>query len=289
MDTGAFIIRHLAEVAKVSNKNVISIGGTVIAIAIALGHSSKLPTLEPHFLGGHLDLGTLHHMHIIDTRGATIRYSHHGATLFTLPNVEHTTIANKRNWNYDCRIIRANVLSVEEQLPANKDAEYDEEEGEDDDEEEGNDVDAGRRGPAPKDIHVEEAAISSPQPPLHPPFHHEMGGFSSSSAAYMPLDPTFLHSFSALQIEVSSIRGDYTGLRDDFHHLSDRMDSFDAGITYFRGFADRQEERGQRRIQREEERAMREALEYEERRRMNELFWRQSESIRQMEERLRAF
>ena len=34
---------------------------------------------------------------------------------------------------------------------------------------------------------------------------------------------------------------------------------------------------------------MREALEYEEHRRMNELFWRQSESIRHMEERLRAF
>ena len=34
---------------------------------------------------------------------------------------------------------------------------------------------------------------------------------------------------------------------------------------------------------------MREVREYEERRRMNELFWRQLESIRLMKERLRAF
>ena len=145
MDTGAFIIRHLAEVAKVSNKNVLSIGGTVTAIAIALGHTSKLPTLEPHFLGGHLDLGSLHHMHIIDTRGATIRYHHHGATLFTLPNVERTTVNNKRNWNCDRCIIRATVLPAEEQLPADEDAECDEKEDEDVDEEEGDDVDAGLR------------------------------------------------------------------------------------------------------------------------------------------------
>ena len=116
-----------------------------------------------------------------------------------------------------------------------------------------------------------------------------MGGSSSSSAAYMPLDLTFLHSFSALQMEVSGLRGDYTGLRDDLHHLSDRMDSINASITYFRGFVECQEEREQRRTQREEERAMREAREFEERRRMNELFWRQSESIRQMVEPLRAF
>jgi len=34
---------------------------------------------------------------------------------------------------------------------------------------------------------------------------------------------------------------------------------------------------------------MREVCEYEERRRMNELLWRQLESIRQMKERLRSF
>ena len=50
MDTGA----------KVSNKNVISTGGTITAIAIALGHGSRLLTLEPHFIGGHLDIGTVH-------------------------------------------------------------------------------------------------------------------------------------------------------------------------------------------------------------------------------------
>ena len=69
IDTGAFIICHLADVAKVSNKNVICIGGTVTAITIALGHSSMVSTLKPHFLGGRLDIGTLHHMHIIDHLG----------------------------------------------------------------------------------------------------------------------------------------------------------------------------------------------------------------------------
>jgi len=52
MDTGALVIRHLTEVAKTSNKNVISVGGTITAIANALGYSSRLSTLEPHFLGG---------------------------------------------------------------------------------------------------------------------------------------------------------------------------------------------------------------------------------------------
>ena len=58
IDTRAFIIRHLAEVAKLSNRNCISIGGTVTAITIALGHGDRLSHLEPHFLGGHLDVGT---------------------------------------------------------------------------------------------------------------------------------------------------------------------------------------------------------------------------------------
>jgi len=97
IDTGAFIIGHLAEVAKTSNKNFISVGGIITAIANALGYSSWLSTLEPHFLDGHLDLVTLHHIHIIDTRGDTIRYPHHKTILFTLPSVERTPIANKRN------------------------------------------------------------------------------------------------------------------------------------------------------------------------------------------------
>ena len=67
------------------------------------------------------------------------------------------------------------------------------------------------------------------------------------------------------------------------------MDSIEEGVSHFRGYIDRQEQRELRRIQREEERAMREAREYEDHRRMNELLWRQSESIRQMEERLRSF
>ena len=60
-------------------------------------------------------------------------------------------------------------------------------------------------------------------------------------------------------------------------------------MSHFRGYIDRQEQRELRRIQREEERAISEAREYEERRQMNELLWRQSETIRQLDESFRSF
>ena len=78
-------------------------------------------------------------------------------------------------------------------------------------------------------------------------------------------------------------------MRADLGRLSGRMDCIEEGVSYFRGFVDCQEEREHWRIQRGEERGMREAREYEERRQTNELLWRQSESIRQMEEGLRSF
>lgn len=284
IDTGAFIIRHLAEVAKPSNRNVLSVGGTITAIAIALGYSSRLSSLEPHFLGGYLDLGTLHHMHIIDTRGDTIRYPHHKTIVFNLPNLQRTTVANKRNWNCDGRIVRATVLPSEEQLAADLDLDEGEEGEESEEEsEEGDDapeVAAEGSGAPPPHAPI-------PPPPIHPPFTHSMGE-SSSSAAYMPLDPTFLQSFSSLQMEVSGLREGFSGMRHDIQRISGRMDSIEEGVSHFRGYIDRQEQRELRRIQREEERAMREAREYDDRRRMNELLWRQSESIRQMEERLRS-
>ena len=59
VDIGAFILRHLAEVAKATHENVISVGATITAIAESLGHSSKFHTLESHFLGGVLDIATL--------------------------------------------------------------------------------------------------------------------------------------------------------------------------------------------------------------------------------------
>ena len=65
-------------------------------------------------------------MHIIDSRGDTIRYPHHKAILFTLPSVERTMVTNKRNWNCDQRIIRATILPKEEQLAADDDIESDE-------------------------------------------------------------------------------------------------------------------------------------------------------------------
>lgn len=284
IDTRAFIIRHLAEVAKPSNRNILSFGSTITATA--LGYGSRLSSLEPYF-----DLGTLHHMHIIDTRGATIRYPHHKQILFTFPDLQRTTISNKRNWNCDQVINRVPVIPTETQLAADEALLLDEEGDVDLDEEgDGDDIDIDQPAPEPQSEapHGEEESIPPPPPPFHPHTSHEAGG-SPSSASYMPLDPAFLQSFSNLQMEVSGLRDGFTGMRADLGRLSGRMDSIEDGVSYFRGFVDRQEERERRRIQREEERAMLEAREYEERRRMNELLWRQSESIRQMEERLRSF
>jgi len=210
-------------------------------------------------------------MHIIDTRGDTIRYPHHKTILFTFPNAERTAVANKRSWNCNRVIIRATVLPREEQLVADEDLEVDEGGDEEYDEaEEEEDIDAGQGEPELEDTPAADVTIPPPQPPLYPPFTHEMGG-SSASAAYMPLDPTFLQSFSNLQVEVSGLREGFTGISADPRHLFGRMDSIEEGVSYFRGFIDRQEEREKQRIQREEERAMREAREYKEHRRTNEL------------------
>ena len=99
IDTGAFIIRHPAEVAKTANKNVISIGDTITAIVIDLGYGDRLSHLKPYFFGCHFDVGTLHHMHIINTRDDTIWYLHHKQILLTLPNIGRTIVTNRRNWN----------------------------------------------------------------------------------------------------------------------------------------------------------------------------------------------
>ena len=125
-----------------------------------------------------------------------------------------------------------------------EDIEFDEEGDEEYDEEEEEDLDAGQGDPEPTTAHAEEAAIP---PPL--PFTHDMGG-SSSSATYMPLDPTFLQSFFNLQMEVSTLRKGFTGMRADLGHLSGRIDSIKEGVSYFRGFVDRKEEREHRTAQR---------------------------------------
>ena len=77
-------------------------------------------------------------------------------------------------------------------------------------------------------------------------------------------------------------------MQSNFHRAG-RMDSIEEGVSYFRGYVDRQEAREEQRMCREEEWAMREAREYEERRRMNELLWQQSEAIRQLEQRFASF
>jgi len=56
---------------------VIGIGGTITTIIEALGHSEKFSSVEPHFLGGSLDIATLTNMCILDTKGGTIKYPLH--------------------------------------------------------------------------------------------------------------------------------------------------------------------------------------------------------------------
>jgi len=87
----------------------------------------------------------------------------------------------------------------------------------------------------------------------------------------MPLDPTYLQSFPNLHMEVSRFREGFTGMRADLGRLYRRMYSIEEGVSYFRGFVDRQAEREHRRIQREEEWVMMEAREYAERWQMNAL------------------
>ena len=86
-DNGVFIICNLVEVAKTTHENVIGAGGTVTAIIQALGHEGKFGSLKPRFLGGSLDITTLTHMTIIDTKRGTNKYSRHKQFLFTFLEV----------------------------------------------------------------------------------------------------------------------------------------------------------------------------------------------------------
>ena len=204
VDIGAFILRHLTKVAKTTYENVISVGASITAIAKSLGHNNKFYSLESHFLRGVLDIAILANMSILDTRGGTIKYPQHKQTLFTFPAVARTAIANKRNWNCDRVIIRERVLP-----PEQEDAQEEEEESE-----EGEEGDEENEGD-------EEAQAP---PPSGNPY-------------------TFLQSFAILQVDVASLREGYTEMQSDFHRLAGRMDSIEEGVSYFRGYVDRQEAR----------------------------------------------
>lgn len=51
-------------VAKTTHQNVTGVGGKITALAQELSHSGKFGFLEPHFLGGNLDIATLVHVAI---------------------------------------------------------------------------------------------------------------------------------------------------------------------------------------------------------------------------------
>ena len=203
-----------------------SVGAIITAIAESLGHSNKFHSLESHFLGGALDIATLAHMSILDTKSGTIRYPHHNEILFTFPAVARTAIANKRNWNCDRVIIRERALPPEQEEEAQEEDEaFDEEEEED----EGN-AEAQEAPPA-----SDPSPIPPPPPPSQSrPFgHFDVGG--SSSTAPPPYGDTFLQSFATLQLDVAGLREGYTEMRSDLHRMTGRMDSIEEGVSYFRG------------------------------------------------------
>jgi len=71
-----------------------------------LGDGEKFGSLDPHFLGRHLDIATPTHMTVIDTEGGINKYPHHKQVLSTFSDVDRTTISNKRNWNCNQVIVR---------------------------------------------------------------------------------------------------------------------------------------------------------------------------------------
>ena len=134
------------------------------------------------------------------------------------------------------------MLPCEDQLAADEAVKYDEK-GEDYDDDEEDDVDEGQEGPKLERTHAgKEETIPLVLPPFHPPFPHKTSG-SSSSAVYMRLDPTFLQSLSALQMEVLSFQEGYTGMCDNLHHFSRWMEVIDAGVTYFWDCQEKRERR----------------------------------------------
>ena len=93
-DTGTFIIRYLMAVAKITHEDVIGMGGYDHCDSPSFGAWGKFGSLKPHFLGGSLDIATLAHMTIIDTKGGINKYPHHKQVLFTFPEATRTTISN---------------------------------------------------------------------------------------------------------------------------------------------------------------------------------------------------
>jgi len=59
-----------------THPNVISVGGTITAIAQTLNHSGKYGSLEPYFLEMSLNIATLVHMIIITTKVGTYKCPH---------------------------------------------------------------------------------------------------------------------------------------------------------------------------------------------------------------------
>jgi len=171
-------------------ENVISAGATITAIAESLGHNGKFHTLEPHFLGGFLDIATLAHMSIIDTWGGTIKYPHHKQILFTFPTMACTVIANKKTWNCDRVVIRERVFPPERE-------EQDEAEDEEEEFSKGDEEDEGYEGDVGDEKGKDTLSFDGPSSvPPPPPFtqsqlstHFDMGG--SFSPPQMPYDATF--------------------------------------------------------------------------------------------------
>ena len=107
----------------------------------------------------------------------------------------------------------------------------DDEAGVYDDDDDKDDVDDGHEGHETGGNRVQDEPIPTPPSPFDQPPTFETGGFSSST--HMLFNFAFLHSFSALQLEVFGIQEECIGMHDDIHHLYGRMKSIEEGVTYF--------------------------------------------------------
>jgi len=120
-------------------------------------------------LGGVLDIATLTHMSILDTRGGTIKYPHYKQILFTFPAVARTAIANKRNWNCDRIVIRKWVLPLE-----HEEEEAQDEEEEFDEEDEGDEGDVGDEQEQDTPPSGDPSNVPPPPPSPNPNLPHSL-------------------------------------------------------------------------------------------------------------------
>ena len=100
INTAFHIVHHLDEQAKQS-KAVIASGGIVTALLHGLGLQNLCTLTSKQHDGERINLATCVNIELFEVIGGQVWLTHHGAHLFSLPNLEKITIIEKANWRYD--------------------------------------------------------------------------------------------------------------------------------------------------------------------------------------------